>query len=118
MAVGFAGFAEASRPATKWRVACSALCLADSIALGSATKAMDAANIVDQLRQERAQVEAAIVSLERLVRSRHSRRGRPPGSKNKPKQPRETAAAPGPQPREIDCSTLGLPNWRVFSNAK
>lgn len=56
-----------------------------------------------ELRQEREQVEEAIVTLERLARGRGKRRGRPPawmsalkrrgrppGSKNKPK---ESAAA-------------------------
>jgi len=52
-----------------------------------------------ELRQEREQVEEAIITLERLARGRGKRRGRPPawmsalkrrgrppGSKNKPKE--------------------------------
>jgi len=35
-----------------------------------------------EMRQERAQIEEAIVTLERLAAG--ERRGRPPGSKNKP----------------------------------
>ena len=59
---------------------------------------MDVAKMLADLRQEREQIEEAIVSLERLVRGRGKRRGRPPawmaevkkrgrppGSKNKPK---------------------------------
>ncbi len=64
---------------------------------------MDVAKILAELRQEREQIEEAIISLERLARGRGKRRGRPPawlsmakkrgrpvGSKNK------TAAAAKP----------------------
>ncbi len=58
---------------------------------------MDVAKILADLRQEREQIEEAILSLERLMRGRgkrrgrppawlataQKRRGRPPGSKNK-----------------------------------
>jgi hypothetical protein len=61
---------------------------------------MDVNKILIELRHEREQIEEAIVSLERLARGRgkrrgrppawmkdatERRRGRPPGSKNKPK---------------------------------
>lgn len=39
---------------------------------------MDVTKILAELRQEREQIEAAILSLERLVRARGKRRGRPP----------------------------------------
>lgn len=60
---------------------------------------MDVAKILTELRQEREQIEEAILSLERLAQGRGrrrgrppawmteittKRRGRPPGSKNKP----------------------------------
>jgi hypothetical protein len=60
---------------------------------------MDVAKILVELRQEREQIEEAILSLERLARGRGRKRGRPPswmteitakrrgrpaGSKNKP----------------------------------
>jgi hypothetical protein len=60
---------------------------------------MDVTKILVDLRQEREQIEEAILSLERLARGRGrrrgrpptwmteitaKRRGRPPGSKNKP----------------------------------
>ena len=60
---------------------------------------MDVAKILGELRQEREQIEEAILSLERLAKGRGRRRGRPPswmteitgkkkgrppGSKNKP----------------------------------
>ena len=61
---------------------------------------MDVTKILAELRQEREQIEEAIISLEQLVRGRGrkagrppawmstvpaKRRGRPPGSKNKSK---------------------------------
>jgi hypothetical protein len=64
---------------------------------------MDLLKMLADLRQERVQIEEAIMTLERLARGRGrrrgrppawmteiKRRGRPPGSKNKPK---ESAAA-------------------------
>jgi hypothetical protein len=64
---------------------------------------MDVLKMLTDLRQEREQIEEAIVTLERLARGRGKRRGRPPawlsalkrrgrppGSKNKAK---ESAAA-------------------------
>ena len=39
---------------------------------------MDVAKILTDLRQEREQIEDAIISLERLARGRGKRRGRPP----------------------------------------
>jgi hypothetical protein len=59
---------------------------------------MDIMKMLAELRQERQQVEEAIMTLERVARGRGKRRGRPPawmtaterrgrppGSKNKPK---------------------------------
>lgn len=39
---------------------------------------MDVTKILVELRQEREQIEEAIISLERLARGRGKRRGRPP----------------------------------------
>ncbi len=39
---------------------------------------MDVNKILEELRQEREQIEDAIISLERLARGRGKRRGRPP----------------------------------------
>jgi hypothetical protein len=60
---------------------------------------MDVLKMLTELRQEREQIEEAIVTLERLARGRGKRRGRPPawmaalkrrgrppGSKNRPKE--------------------------------
>lgn len=40
---------------------------------------MDVGKILGELRNERQQIEEAILSLERLARGRGRRRGRPPG---------------------------------------
>ena len=66
---------------------------------------MDVTKILEELRQEREQLEEAILSLERLARGRGRRRGRPPawmaeakkrgrpvGSKNKPTTSPQKAA--------------------------
>jgi hypothetical protein len=68
---------------------------------------MDVSKILSELREERVQIEEAILSLERLARGRGKRRGRPPawmsemttkrrgrppGSKNK--VPATSAAVP------------------------
>lgn len=67
---------------------------------------MDVMKILADLRQEREQLEEAIMSLERLARSRGKRRGRPPswmtevkrrgrppGSKNKAGSTAKASAA-------------------------
>ena len=71
---------------------------------------MDVSKILVELRQEREQLEEAIISLERLARGRGrrrgrppawmslttattKRRGRPPGSKNKADSVGKTASA-------------------------
>lgn len=67
---------------------------------------MDVTKMLAELRQEREQIEEAIMTLERLARGRGKRRGRPPawmteikrrgrppGSKNKPKAEQKASAA-------------------------
>ena len=67
---------------------------------------MDVSKILEELRNEREQLEEAILSLERLARGRGRRRGRPPawmveakkrgrpvGSKNKSSAQSKTSAA-------------------------
>lgn len=67
---------------------------------------MDVTKMLAELRQEREQIEEAIMSLERLARGRGKRRGRPPawmteikrrgrppGSKNKSKSEAKAATA-------------------------
>ena len=67
---------------------------------------MDVAKILTELREEREQIEEAIISLERLASGRGKRRGRPPlwlsdakkrgrppGSKNKEMEKVKTQAS-------------------------
>lgn len=67
---------------------------------------MDINKMLAELRQEREQIEEAIMTLERLARGRGrrrgrppawmteiKRRGRPPGSKNKPKPEAKAAGS-------------------------
>jgi hypothetical protein len=69
------------------------------------TEKMDITKMLTELRQEREQIEEAILSLERLARGRGKRRGRPPawmaepkrrgrppGSKNKPRTEAKSAS--------------------------
>jgi len=54
---------------------------------------MDVSKILLELRQERTQIEEAILSLERLARGRGRRRGRPPAWLAE--QPRKRGLPPG-----------------------
>ena len=54
---------------------------------------MDVSKILVELRQERTQIEEAILSLERLARGRGRRRGRPPAWLAEP--PRKRGRPPG-----------------------
>jgi len=54
---------------------------------------MDVTKILAELRQERVQIEEAILSLERLARGRGRRRGRPPAWLAEP--PRKRGRPPG-----------------------
>ena len=54
---------------------------------------MDVSKILVELRQERTQIEEAILSLERLARGRGKRRGRPPAWLAEP--PKKRGRPPG-----------------------
>jgi len=54
---------------------------------------MDVNKILSDLRQEREQIEDAIISLERLARGRGKRRGRPPAWMKEAEDRRQTRAA-------------------------
>jgi len=60
---------------------------------------MDVSKILAELREERQQIEEAIVSLERLARGRGRRRGRPPawmsGAAAAVTQPKRRGRPPG-----------------------
>ena len=54
---------------------------------------MDVNKILTDLRQEREQIEDAIISLERLARGRGKRRGRPPAWMKDAEDRRQTRSA-------------------------
>ncbi len=57
---------------------------------------MDVSKILAELRQEREQIEEAIVTLERLARGRGRRRGRPPAwMKALEEEPKRRGRPPG-----------------------
>ena len=56
---------------------------------------MDVNKMLADLRQEREQIEEAILSLERLARGRGRRRGRPPAWLSEMEQPKRRGRPPG-----------------------
>jgi len=56
---------------------------------------MDVSKMLADLRQERQQIEEAILSLERLVRGRGRRRGRPPAWLSQIALPKRRGRPPG-----------------------
>jgi DNA invertase Pin-like site-specific DNA recombinase len=56
---------------------------------------MDVTKILSELREERQQIEEAILSLERLARGRGRRRGRPPSWMSDTAAPKRRGRPPG-----------------------
>ena len=56
---------------------------------------MDVSKILAELQAERAQIEEAIVSLEKLARGRGTRRGRPPAWMSEGEAPKRRGRPPG-----------------------
>jgi hypothetical protein len=56
---------------------------------------MDVSKILAELQEERAQIEDAILSLEKLARGRGSRRGRPPAWLAEADMPKRRGRPPG-----------------------
>jgi hypothetical protein len=56
---------------------------------------MDVGKILAELKDERQQIEEAILSLERLARGRGKRRGRPPGWLGEAGVPKRRGRPPG-----------------------
>jgi hypothetical protein len=56
---------------------------------------IDVAKILEELRQEKQQLEQAIVTLERLVQGRGPRRGRPPAWMSGEPAPKRRGRPPG-----------------------
>jgi len=63
---------------------------------------MDVSKILTELRAERAQIEEAIVSLERLAVGRSKRRGRPPAWMTPETEPRRRGRPPGSKNKVAD----------------
>ena len=66
---------------------------------------MDVNKMLAELRQEREQIEEAILSLERLARGRGRRRGRPPAWLNEIEQPKRRGRPPGSKNKNPGGST-------------
>jgi hypothetical protein len=56
---------------------------------------MDVSKILEELQSERAQIEEAILSLEKLARGRGKRRGRPPSWLAETEAPKRRGRPPG-----------------------
>ncbi len=56
---------------------------------------MDVSKILSELREERRQIEEAILSLERLAQGRGRRRGRPPAWMSQVNAPKRRGRPPG-----------------------
>jgi len=60
---------------------------------------MDVSKILAELQAERAQIEEAILTLEKLVRGRHKKRGRPPSWLAEAEAPKRRGRPPGSKNR-------------------
>ena len=65
---------------------------------------MDVNKMLADLRQEREQIEEAIVTLERLALGRGRRRGRPPAWMSQLEMPRRRGRPPGSKNKTTDGS--------------
>lgn len=70
---------------------------------------MDVSKILAELQSERAQIEEAILSLEKLVRGRGKRRGRPPSWLAEADTPKRRGRPPGSKnkPAPAAVATVG-----------
>jgi hypothetical protein len=73
---------------------------------------MDVSKILAELREERQQLEEAIVSLERLARGRGRRRGRPPAwlsgtATAEPAAPKRRGRPPGSKNKTVAADVIG-----------
>lgn len=72
---------------------------------------MDVSKILAELREERQQIEEAIVSLERLARGRGRRRGRPPawmsGTDTAEAPPKRRGRPPGSKNKSLAADAAG-----------
>jgi hypothetical protein len=68
---------------------------------------MDVSKILAELQAERAQIEEAIVSLEKLARGRGTRRGRPPAWMSDAEAPKRRGRPPGSKNKTATASAAG-----------
>jgi hypothetical protein len=66
---------------------------------------MDVSKILAELQEERAQIEEAIVSLEKLARGRGTRRGRPPAWMSEAETPKRRGRPPGSKNKTATAGT-------------
>ncbi len=64
---------------------------------------MDVSKILSELKAERAQIEEAILSLERLARGRGNRRGRPPAWMSEVTAPKKRGRPPGSKNKKTNA---------------
>jgi len=65
---------------------------------------MDVSKILVELKEERQQIEEAILSLERLARGRGRRRGRPPAWMAEVEAPKRRGRPPGSKNKTVPAS--------------
>jgi hypothetical protein len=68
---------------------------------------MDVSKILAELQEERAQIEEAIVSLEKLARGRGTRRGRPPAWMSDAETPKRRGRPPGSKNKPVTAVAAG-----------
>jgi len=68
---------------------------------------MDVSKILAELQQETAQIEEAIVSLEKLARGRGTRRGRPPAWLAETEVPKRRGRPPGSKNKPTTAAAAG-----------
>ena len=74
---------------------------------------MDVSRILVELRAEREQIEEAIISLERLVRGRGNRRGRPPSWMVGDQQPKRRGRPPGSRNKQAPAAVTAAKSSAV-----
>ncbi len=73
---------------------------------------MDVTKILEELKEERHQIEEAILSLERLARGRGRRRGRPPAWMS-PEMPIKRRGRPPGSKNKVTVEASGAPKGAV-----
>jgi hypothetical protein len=69
---------------------------------------MDVSKILAELQAERAQIEEAILSLEKLARGRSKRRGRPPQWLAESEGPKRRGRPPGSKNKSVPAAVAAV----------